>query len=138
MRVIRLVLFGLLALVLIMIGTANRGIITVSLVPEAFAPFVGGRWALNMPAFLALFLAMLFGVLVGLIWEWLRESRLRAEARIHANELAQLQREIGAMRRAPVGPKDEVLAILDEAAAQKSPAATAPATSATTTLPAPR
>ncbi len=127
MRVIRVAFFVVLAVVLVLVAAANRGAITVSLMPEALAPFAGGSWALTMPAFVALFLAMVFGVLVGLVWEWLRESGLRAESGRRAQHLAELEREMGHLRKAHAAPKDEVLAILDEAK-RKPSGTTLPAT----------
>jgi len=133
MRTIRIFFIVILAIVLILLAAANREPVTVSLIPEALAQFTGGQWSLTMPAFVALFLAMVFGVLVGLVWEWLRESRLRAESSRRAQHLAQLQREVGDLRRTHAAPRDEVLAILDDTA----PRPAAPAGSGTT-LPAPR
>lgn len=130
MRAIRVFFFVILAVVLILVAAANRGAMTVRLMPEALAPFAGGQWSLTMPAFMALFLAMVFGVLVGLVWEWLRESGLRAESSRRAQNLADLEREVGHLRKTHAAPRDEVLAILDDAGRQ--PAASA------TTLPAPR
>lgn len=122
MRAIRLFFVALLAVVLILIATANRGPLTVSLFPESLAPLTGGQWALTMPGFLALFLAMLFGLIVGLVWEWLREAGIRAEAKSHARQIAQLEREVGDMRRKHAQPQDEVLAILDQSASRPLPA----------------
>ncbi|WP_017998015.1 LapA family protein [Paracoccus sp. N5] len=131
MRAIRFAFFVILAVVLVLVAAANRDMITVSLLPPAVAPFAGGQWSLTMPAFVALFLAMVFGVLVGLIWEWLRESHLRAESSRRAQHLADLQREMGHLRQAQAAaPRDEVLAILDNAG--KTPATSG------NTLPAPR
>lgn len=118
MRAIRLFFLAVLAIVLVLVATANRGTITVSLVPESLARFTGGQWSLSLPAFLALFLAMVFGLIVGLVWEWLRESGIRAEARARAQELARLEREVGDIRRKYAEPRDEVLAILDDSAAR--------------------
>ncbi|MCV2448762.1 LapA family protein [Paracoccus sp. DMF] len=130
MRAIRFAFFVILAVVLVLVAAANRDMITVSLLPPAVAPFAGGQWSLTMPAFVALFLAMVFGVLVGLIWEWLRESHLRAESNRRAQHLADLQREMGHLRQTQAAaPRDEVLAILDNAG--KTPASGS-------TLPAPR
>ncbi|ABL71854.1 LapA family protein [Paracoccus denitrificans] len=133
MRAIRVFFFVILAVVLMLLAAANRQLVTVSLVPEALAPFAGGQWSLTMPAFVALFLAMVFGVLLGLVWEWIRESHLRAESSRRAHDLAQLQREVGDLRRTHAAPRDDVLAILDET---RKPAA-APAGTGST-LPAPR
>ncbi|QRZ15024.1 LapA family protein [Paracoccus methylovorus] len=133
MRAIRIFFIVILALVLMLLAAANRDFVTISLVPEALAQFTGGQWSLTMPAFVALFLAMVFGVLVGLVWEWLRESHLRSESSRRAHDLAQLQREVGDLRRVHTAPRDDVLAILDESA--QRPAAAAGSGSA---LPAPR
>ncbi|WP_347266748.1 LapA family protein [Paracoccus sp. (in: a-proteobacteria)] len=133
MRAIRVLFIAILAAILILLASANREMVTVNLLPEGMAPFAGGQWSMTMPAFMALFLAMVFGMLVGLIWEWLRESRLRAESGRRAHELQVLQREVGDLRRTHAAPQDEVLAILDEAKARKPETA-----SGTTNLPAKR
>jgi uncharacterized integral membrane protein len=132
MRTIRIFFVVILAIVLILVAAANRAPVTVGLLPETIAAFTGRAWTLTMPAFVALFLAMVFGVLVGLVWEWLREAHLRAESNTRAHDLARLQREVGDLRRTHAAPKDEVLAILDEAGARK------PAPASGNALPAPR
>lgn len=133
MRAIRLIFFVILAIVLILVATANRAPITVGLMPQGIAEFTGRDWTVTMPGFLALFLAMVFGVLVGLIWEWLREAHLRAESKSRAQNLQRLEREVGDLRRTHAAPRDEVLAILDE-----TPSRPAAAPVPGTTLPAPR
>ena len=132
MRTIRIFFIVILAIVLILVATANRAPVTVALLPENIAAFTGWTWSLTVPTFLGLFLAMVFGVLVGLVWEWLREAHLRAESKTRAHDLARLQREVGDLRRTHAAPKDEVLAILDEAGARK------PAPASGNALPAPR
>ena len=132
MRTIRISFIVILAMVLILVATANRTPIQVGMLPESIAKFTGSPWTVTLPTFLALFLAMVFGVLVGLVWEWLREAHLRAESKTRAHDLARLQREVGDLRRTHAAPKDEVLAILDEAGARK------PAPASGNALPAPR
>ena len=120
MRTIRIFFVVILAIVLILVAAANRAPVTVGLLPETIAAFTGRAWTLTMPAFVALFLAMVFGVLVGLVWEWLREAHLRAESKTRAHDLARLQREVGDLRRTHAAPRDEVLAILDDGAKRKA------------------
>lgn len=121
MRAIRYLLLAVLALVLIFVAASNRELVTINLMPESLTAFVGGQWSLTLPAFLALFLAMVFGLIVGLVWEWLRESSLRAESKARAQQLARLEREVGDLRITHAGPRDEVLAILDESASRRQP-----------------
>ncbi|MTH78770.1 LapA family protein [Paracoccus aestuariivivens] len=127
MRVFRLFLLFVLAVVLILVAVANRDPITVNLVPEGLSRFTQGQWSMTMPAFLALFVAMVFGLIVGLVWEWLREASQRSEAKARARELARLEREVGDLRRSHAKPKDEVLAILDTPAASTTNGASVPA-----------
>lgn len=113
MRLIRLAFVILLALILIGIALANHQMMTISLFPANFGQYLGGDWSLTMPAFLALFLAIVFGVLVGFVWEWLREAGIRAEAGRKATEVARLEREVQHLRKTHAAPQDDVLAIID-------------------------
>ena len=125
MRAIRILFYVVLAIVLVLLAAANRSSVTVSMAPDAIAPFVGGTWSITMPAFMALFAAMVFGLLIGLCWEWLREAHLRAESSRRARDLSEMKlqaRETKAER-----PKDDVLAILEKAPTKSSSGATLPA-----------
>ena len=143
MRFIRLLFVALLAIFLIALALANRQIVTLGAFPANFGQYLGGNWTVSMPLFLVIFLAMAFGVLVGFIWEWLREAHLRRESRQRAAAVSRLEQEVGNLRTNHVGPRDEVLAIVDgpsaRAAASPRPRPVAsPAPAPGTTLPSPR
>lgn len=138
MRFLRLIFVVLLALILVAVALANRETVTLSAFPANFGQYLGGQWSVALPLFLVIFLAFALGMLAGLVWEWLRESHIRREARAQADRAAQLENEVGHLRHRHAAPKDEVLAILDRPKPKPStvPAATiAPAPG--TTLPAP-
>lgn len=139
MRFLRLIFIVLLAIILVAVALANRNIVTLSAFPANFGQYLGGRWAVDLPLFLVVFLAFAFGMLAGLIWEWLRESHERRELRAKAARARQLESEVGHLRARHAAPKDEVLAILDR---PKAPAPARPIASAEpapgTTLPAGR
>lgn len=121
MRIIRMLFIALIALVLIVLALANRGPVTVRAFPENLDGWLGSAWAVTVPLFLLIFVAILVGVVLGLVWEWLREAQLRAESARRARDIAELEREVGTLRSRNVQPRDEVLAILDNAAAAKAP-----------------
>ncbi|MFD1881481.1 lipopolysaccharide assembly protein LapA domain-containing protein [Paracoccus pacificus] len=104
----------LLAIVLIGLALANRGMVTVKVFPANLGSYLGLDWQVTMPLFLLILLAMLIGMVLGLVWEWLREAQLRSESARRARELASLEREMGRLRETrTVAPQDDVLAIVD-------------------------
>lgn len=113
MRVLRLILVVVLAVLLIGIALANRSLVTVGLFPAGLATWLGGQFAVTMPLFLVIFLAILTGLVLGLIWEWLRESGIRTLAQRRSFELVRVEREAGQLRKTFSAPKDDVLAIID-------------------------
>lgn len=133
MRYLRMLFVAVLAISLLTVALANRQIVDVSLFPGQFGQYLGGTWSARMPLFLVILLSLLIGMVLGLIWEWLRESHLRQESNRRAFELRQLEREVGGLRTTHAAPRDEVLAILDAPRA-----APAPGVPGQTTLPAPR
>lgn len=133
MRYLRMLFVAVMAISLLTVALANRQIVDVSLFPGQFGQYLGGTWSARMPLFLVILLSLLIGMVLGLIWEWLRESHLRQESNRRAFELRQLEREVGGLRTAHAAPRDEVLAILD--APRVAPA---PAVPGQTTLHAPR
>ena len=116
MRFFRLIFVAALALILVAVALANRGIVTLSAFPANFGQYLGGRWSVDLPLFLVIFLAFALGMLAGLIWEWLREAHFRREARQRNAEVVRLESEVGHLRDRHAAPRDEVLAILDEPA----------------------
>ncbi len=70
---------------------------------------------MQLPLFVVILGSIVAGLLVGFVWEWIREYKQRAEAARQAREMRRLQREVRASRAKNTKGKDEVLALLDEA-----------------------
>jgi lipopolysaccharide assembly protein A len=113
MRSLRFVFWALVAVVLIVIGMANRGVVTLRLLPDGLTGLAGLSPGIDLPLFVVIFLGIALGLLIGFVWEWLREAQLRATARARHREVEALKSEVGRLKsQANVG-KDEVLALLD-------------------------
>jgi|AutmiccBRH37_all_1029493.scaffolds.fasta_scaffold02150_10 putative membrane protein len=115
-RLLRLALLGLLALVLLTVALANRGPVTLRLLPEDAGRFLGLDWAIQLPLFLVIFAGILAGLAIGFVWEWAREAKHRSAASQHRREAAQLKSEVNRLHGSNGAPKDEVLALLETGA----------------------
>jgi lipopolysaccharide assembly protein A len=114
-RYLRLLVIGLVGLSLLTLALANRAPVQVRLLPDDLAALTGLAWAAEVPLFLVIFAGIVAGVLIGFVWEWLRETRIRSTASARAREVARLERELAELRGAAgVAPKDEVLALLEQ------------------------
>ncbi len=115
MRYIRYAILALIAIVLVSMSLANRGPLTLALMPDAVADFVGWNLSITLPIFVVILCAVGAGVLLGYILEWLREHRHRRNANVKAREVRKLEREVSKLKTEKNKGKDEVLAILEDA-----------------------
>lgn len=114
MRYIRYVFLAVLAVILITLALANRDVVTLNLLPAELSGFLGLSWQVTLPLFIVIFLGIIAGILVGFVWEWIRERRLRAEGKRAKRAAVDLAREVKTLKTDPAKPRDEVLALLDE------------------------
>jgi uncharacterized integral membrane protein len=101
-------------LVLLTVALANRDPVAVRLLPEDIGGLVGLGQVWQVPLFLVILGAVAIGVLIGFVWEWMREMRIRSTARGKTREVTRLERELAMLRDDKGGQKDEVLALLEK------------------------
>lgn len=117
MRYIRYAFLAVLGIVLISVSMANRGAVDLRLLPEDLAGLVGWNFAMSLPLFVVVLGGIVAGLVIGFVWEWMREYKQRRDAGRKDRELRRLEREVARLKRdrAQAGDQDEVLALLDEA-----------------------
>ncbi|KRS16671.1 lipopolysaccharide assembly protein LapA domain-containing protein [Roseovarius indicus] len=115
MRYIRYASIAIFAIALILIALANREFVTVQVLPTEIAHLAALNPAYDMPLFLVMFGGVLAGLIIGFIWEWIREAGERAAAARQAREMERLKAEVKRLKGERHQGKDEVLALLDEA-----------------------
>lgn len=115
MRYIRYACIAVFAVALIAVALANRGPVTLKLLPDEIAGLFAVAPTTSLPLFVVIFGGIIAGLLVGFVWEWMREHGVRAENTRNARELRRLERELKRLRSEKHEGKDEVLALLDEA-----------------------
>lgn len=116
MKTIRYAFWAIVGLCLILIGLANRDIVTVRAMPQAVGDLLGLSPDVQLPLFVVIFVAVGAGLMIGFLWEWMREYRMRADGRTKAREAALLKREVDQLRGQAAGAKseDDVLALLEK------------------------
>lgn len=115
MAYIRYTFWGLVAICLIVLGLSNREPTTLRAMPDRFADLFGISPTVELPLYVVIFLGVALGLLIGFLWEWLREHRIRVEARRAAREVEELKREVNRLKDEKHEGQDEVLALLDKA-----------------------
>ncbi len=115
MRYIRYAFLAALGIILISISLANRGFVPLKLMPDTLAELLGFNMSISLPLFVVVLGSIVAGLVIGFLWEWMREYKHRREATEKAREVRRLERRVDRLKTEKHQGKDEVLAILDEA-----------------------
>ena len=113
MRFIRWVILGALAIVLVTVALANRGPMTVRLLPEPLEGLLGLSWQVTMPVFVVLVVAMGAGVLLGFVWEWVREHKHRSAAVTERRMRQELEQQVKTTQPTS-NDGDDILALVEK------------------------
>ena len=115
MRYLRYAFLGSLGIILISISLANVNSVELKLMPDALAELLGFNLSTTLPLFIVVLGGVVAGLVIGFLWEWLREHKHRKDASVKKSEVRKLEREVKKLKKKQNEGKDEVLAILDEA-----------------------
>lgn len=115
MRYLRYGFLAIVGLCLLVVALANRSLVGIKLLPEEMAAYMGQPFQYEMPLFIIIFASIMVGLLIGFVWEWFREHKHRAEARLQKREKERLARQVRGMRAEKSQGQDEVLALLENA-----------------------
>lgn len=115
MRAIRYLFLLLLAICLVVIAMANRQLVTLNLLPEELATYSGLSQSIDLPLYAVGFGGVLAGLLIGFVWEWVREGKYRSQASRQRREAAKLKRELDKVKsdQHKSEGRDEILALLE-------------------------
>ena len=112
-RYLRYLVLGVIGLGLLIVAMANRAPVTVKALPDDLAALSGMGWQMDMPLYAVIFGGIVAGLLIGFVWEWMREHKHRVVASTKGRDVARLERELAGLRDAKGQPQDDVLALLD-------------------------
>ncbi|WP_461427839.1 LapA family protein [Gymnodinialimonas sp.] len=116
---VKLLFLALVLVALVFLFFANNEPVTLNLMPDVMAAATGMQNEYTLPLFIVVTGALVLGIIVGFVLEWLREHRFRAEAKTQRREANRLNQEVAAMKGRKGDSQDDVLAILDDADAAR-------------------
>jgi lipopolysaccharide assembly protein A len=119
MRYIRYAFLAIIGICLLVVALANRAPVTLRLFPDEIAAFAGVAPEITLPLFIVILGGIVLGLLIGFVWEWLREYRYRSVAASERRERKRLEHEVRALKGPEPESGDDILAILDERAATR-------------------
>ena len=119
LRYLKYLFLIVVALVLVLMAFANREVVLLEVIPENLAPWLGVQYALELPLFAVVLGSVMVGILVGFVWEWLREHRHRAEAKTQKRTAKALEREVQSLKGPARDGQDEILALVDGTASSR-------------------
>lgn len=106
LRLIKLLVLGAIAAVLVILGVANMAPVDLRMLPAG----LGGE-ALTLrgiPLAGVILLSILVGVVLGEVFEWAREHKHRRNARDRAREVEALRHENAKLKRRVGGDDDDL------------------------------
>ncbi|MGR3540825.1 MAG: lipopolysaccharide assembly protein LapA domain-containing protein [Hasllibacter sp.] len=120
MRYVKFAFLAVIALALVTVALANRQIVELKLLPVALSNLLGVQERIAMPLYAVIFGGIVAGIVIGFVWEWLREYRIRRAAERRRREVNRLARENDRLRAEKHEGEDDVLALLDRPARRPS------------------
>ncbi|SEW37679.1 Protein of unknown function [Cognatiyoonia koreensis] len=114
MKTIRYAFWAIVALCLILVGLGNTAMVTVRAMPEAISNLLNISPDVQLPLFVVIFIGVAAGLMIGFLWEWVREHRIRSDARAKTREAEALKREVADLRASKAQENgDDILALID-------------------------
>ena len=113
MRLARTLFLIFLAIILVVISLANSENVSIYLLPTDLSSLMETTISINIPLFLVFFSGIFIGLVIGFVWEWLREYKFRVEANLNEKRLSRAETELSEMH-AKDNKGDDVLALLEK------------------------
>ncbi len=116
MRYIRYACIAIFAVALILVALANRQMVSVKLLPAELDGVAAVNPGYQVPLFVVIFGGVLAGLILGFLWEYIREAKERAAAARQAREMARMRAELRRLKGERKQSQDDVLTLFDETA----------------------
>ena len=115
-RYIRVIFLTCLSIIILTLAVANRELVDIRILPSELEGFLGDGMIFSIPIFVLFLCGVIFGLFVGVVWEWIREMKNRSASSRKSKELAKVENELNQLKRDSGQHDDEVLSLLNNKA----------------------
>ena len=113
MRLVRTLFLIFLAIILVVVSLANSENVSLYLLPTDLSSLMGTTISINIPLFLVFFSGIFIALIIGFVWEWLREHKFRVEANRNEKRLSRAETKLSEMH-GKENKGDDVLTLLEK------------------------
>ena len=113
MRTIKQIILGIILICLVLVAVANRETVVLNLVPEPLMPLLPFEGTLSLPLFVVTIASIAAGLVLGYLFEWLRERKIRKQVGQKTRQVSKLESEVERLKRKTGEDEDEILALLN-------------------------
>lgn len=115
LRLLKLIVLAIIMIGLILIGVANRSMVSVNFLPEQLSGLLPSlpTSTPEVPLFVVILASVGIGLLLGYIIEYFREAKHRRLANAKTREASQLKDKVKELQRRTGETDDDVLALLN-------------------------
>lgn len=113
MRTIKQIILGIILICLVLVAVANRETVVLNLVPEPLMPLLPFEGTLSLPLFVVIIASIAVGLVLGYLFEWLRERKIRKQVGQKTRQVSKLESEVERLKRKTGDDEDEILALLN-------------------------
>ena len=106
--------------VLLVVALANRQVVTLKLLTPELETWSGWTWSIDVPLYFVAFGGVAIGLLIGFVWEWIREAKHRHEVTKRQNQVRHLKREVNKLKGEKNEGRDDVLALIEDQPRKKA------------------
>lgn len=115
MRYIKYLLLAAITIAVLVVSLANRQLVELTLFPDTVATPLGFNASIQLPIFVVIFVSIAAGLLIGVLVEWIREYRFRAEGARTKKELRRVHKELKSEKATPQDQGREILDLVEKA-----------------------
>jgi uncharacterized integral membrane protein len=110
LRALKYLILAIILVVLVVVALANRDLVTLNLLPAGMARVM--PLSVQVPLFVVGLAGVVVGMVIGYIFEWLREHKHRRRASQKSREAQRLTSEMDRLRKTTGKHEDDVLTLL--------------------------